>query len=41
MRWFWQGVGIDLPCVRLEGERLWGMTLRMVDDLLERLRTET
>ena len=41
MRWFWQGVGIDLPCVRLEGERVWGMTLRMVDDLLERLRTET
>jgi len=38
MRWHWQGIGIDLPCVRLDGERLWGMTLRMVDDLLERLR---
>ncbi|MBN1334733.1 MAG: CoA pyrophosphatase [Deltaproteobacteria bacterium] len=38
LRWHWQGVGVDLPCVRLDGERLWGMTLLMVDDLLDRLR---
>ena len=38
LRWHWQGIGFDLPCVRLDGELLWGMTLRMVDDLLERLR---
>lgn len=26
-----------LPCVDLDGRRLWGMTLRMVDDLLDRI----
>lgn len=26
-----------LPCVDLGGQRLWGMTLRMVDDLLDRI----
>lgn len=26
-----------LPCVDLDGQRLWGMTLRMVDDLLDRI----
>ena len=26
-----------LPCVDFDGERLWGLTLRMVDDLLDRI----
>ena len=33
----WAGHEVDLPCVDIEGRRLWGMSLRMVDDLLERL----
>jgi hypothetical protein len=31
----WQGTPIELPCVRLDGTLLWGMTLRMVDELVE------
>lgn len=26
-----------LPCVDIDGQRLWGLTLRMVDDLIERI----
>ena len=33
----WQGVDYTLPCVDLPPGRLWGMTLRMIDDLLERI----
>lgn len=33
----WQGLEHELPCVRLDGTLLWGMTLRMVDDLVERV----
>ncbi len=33
----WQGEDYELPCVDLPPGRLWGMTLRMIDDLLERL----
>jgi 8-oxo-dGTP pyrophosphatase MutT (NUDIX family) len=33
----WQGADYELPCVRLDGTLLWGMTLRMVDELVERL----
>lgn len=33
----WKGRGWTLPCVDLDGQRLWGMTLRMVDDLLHRI----
>jgi 8-oxo-dGTP pyrophosphatase MutT (NUDIX family) len=33
----WLGAVYDLPCVNLPEGRLWGMTLRMVDDLLEHL----
>ena len=33
-RWTWQGQELTLPCRRLHGELLWGMTLRMVEDLL-------
>jgi len=31
----WQGTTWTLPCVRLDGTLLWGMTLRMVDELIE------
>lgn len=33
----WKGRPVTLPCVDFEGVRLWGMTLGMVDDLLDRL----
>ena len=33
----WQGADYELPCVDLTFGRLWGMTLRMVDDLVEAL----
>ncbi len=33
----WQGTPLQLPCVRLDGTLLWGMTLRMVDELVERV----
>ena len=33
----WQGRSVTLPCVEIGQHRLWGMTLRMVDDLLHRL----
>ena len=32
----WQGVEWEFPCVRLDGELIWGLSLRMIDDLLER-----
>lgn len=35
----WQGTTWTLPCVRLDGTLLWGMTLRMVDDLVERVES--
>lgn len=34
----WQGTTWRLPCVDLDGQRIWGMTLRMIDDLCDRLR---
>jgi len=39
----WRGHGVErvLPCVRLDGTFVWGLTLRVVDDLLERLRAAT
>lgn len=33
----WRGGKVTLPCVDCRGQRLWGMTLRMVDDLLDRI----
>lgn len=33
----YRGQIVDLPCVDVEGRRLWGLTLRIVDDLLNRL----
>lgn len=35
----WQGVSYDLPCVRLDGTLLWGMTLGMVDELVQRVES--
>lgn len=32
------GFDLDLPRVRLGGETIWGLTLRMLDDLVERVR---
>lgn len=37
MRWPVPGIGMTLPCVELERARLWGMTLAIVDDLLDRI----
>lgn len=34
----WQGTPLELPCVRLDGCFIWGMSLRLVDDIVERLR---
>lgn len=34
----WSGEKLRLPCIRLDGCFIWGMSLRMIDDLLERLR---
>jgi 8-oxo-dGTP pyrophosphatase MutT (NUDIX family) len=34
----WRGNPIAMPCVRLDGCFIWGMSLRMIDDLLGRLR---
>lgn len=34
----WPGpLGVPLPCVELDGGRLWGLTLQMIDDLLDRI----
>ncbi len=37
MAYPWQGQSIQLPCVDFDGVRLWGLTLKIVDDLLHRL----
>lgn len=37
MRWERGPVNVTLPCVWFDDQRLWGLTLRMVDDLLDRL----
>jgi 8-oxo-dGTP pyrophosphatase MutT (NUDIX family) len=33
----WRGQPIELPVIRLDGRDIWGLTLRIVDDLLERV----
>jgi hypothetical protein len=33
----WRGTTWTLPCVDLEGQRIWGMTLRMIDELVAAL----
>jgi 8-oxo-dGTP pyrophosphatase MutT (NUDIX family) len=37
MRWPVDAVGVTLPRVDFDGVRLWGLTLAMVDDLLDRI----
>lgn len=37
MPYRWQGADVTLPRVDFDGIRLWGLTLRIVDDLLDRL----
>ena len=32
--------GWTMPCVRLDGCFIWGMSLRLIDELLERIRAE-
>ena len=34
----WRGQPVQMPCVDLDGCRIWGMSLRMIDDLLARIR---
>jgi 8-oxo-dGTP pyrophosphatase MutT (NUDIX family) len=36
-RWRAHGTELELPCMDLDGQRIWGLTLRMVDDLVARL----
>jgi 8-oxo-dGTP pyrophosphatase MutT (NUDIX family) len=36
MLWEREGRRLTLPCVDVDGQRLWGLTLRMIDGLLER-----
>lgn len=38
MRWTYEGTELELPCCRWEGRVIWGLTLRMLDDLGEVLR---
>jgi 8-oxo-dGTP pyrophosphatase MutT (NUDIX family) len=33
----WEGQQIRLPCVRLDDSFIWGLSLRMVDEMLEQL----
>jgi 8-oxo-dGTP pyrophosphatase MutT (NUDIX family) len=40
MHWSYEGVDIPLPCYRYQGHLIWGLTLSMVDDLMERLGVE-
>jgi 8-oxo-dGTP pyrophosphatase MutT (NUDIX family) len=35
--WMGRGVPVVLPCYRWQGHVIWGLTLRMIDDLLARL----
>jgi len=34
----YNGIDYELPCIDQEDRRIWGMTLRIVDDLLTRMR---
>jgi 8-oxo-dGTP pyrophosphatase MutT (NUDIX family) len=37
MTFVWKGQDVEMPCVDFDGVRLWGLTLRVVDDLLDRI----
>jgi len=36
--WKVRGQTLRMPCILMDGCRIWGLSLRMLDDLLERLR---
>lgn len=36
----WKSAPIQLPCVRLDGCFIWGLSLRVIDDLLHRVRQQ-
>lgn len=38
MQWEYQGSSIDLPCYFYQGQRIWGLSLKMLDELVERVR---
>jgi len=35
MRWQRAGVALDLPCYDYQGRRIWGLSLRMLDELMD------
>ena len=35
MRWAPNGVALELPCYRFEGRQIWGLSLLMLDELLD------
>ena len=39
-RYVHEGRTLDLPCVDLDGQRIWGITLGIVDELVGRLQRE-
>lgn len=40
IRWRYRGRELELPCIWWEGRCIWGLTLRMVEELLRRLDLE-
>ena len=40
-RYIHEGRPVDLPCVDLDGQRIWGITLGIVDDLVGRLSAKS
>ena len=34
----WRGNQVKMPCHRLDGRTIWGMSLSMIDDLVDRIR---
>ncbi|MFH1176790.1 MAG: CoA pyrophosphatase [Acidobacteriota bacterium] len=38
MQWRYHGVPLPLPCLQFEGHLIWGLTLRMADELLNLAR---
>lgn len=37
--WTFRGHRLKMPCVLMDGCRIWGLSLKMLDDLMERVRT--
>ena len=35
----WRGQELKMPCHRLDGRTIWGMSLSMIDDLIDRVRS--